>query len=302
MTTRATIRPRIRTLSLRPYLRLVPVMTLFILYTILWWIAVIGISRAMTLPIDERWAGSSMLALQGGLALAWVEWAQGWRKAAQFACVVLSLAFAAEYIGVATGFPFGKYDYVGTLWPPIFGRVPAPISLAWLMIALGSLAVAHALLPRRGWLAVTALSAVLATLLDACIEPTAVSIKHYWIWRDTGPFYGVPLANFAGWLGVALVINGCAARVLWSGAAPQLRTLPLIPIALYGLTLSMFATIAFFRGYPWVAALGLAVIVAVSRPCLRLVRAAARPGWWRRPVLSTPRSRAGASAPHSPEL
>ncbi len=283
---------------MRRYLPLMPVMTLFILYTILWWIAVIGISRAMVLPIDEQWAGSSMLALQGGIALFWVAWSYGWVRAGLFAAVVLPLAFLAEYVGVVTGFPFGRYDYVGTLVPVLLGRVPAPISLAWLMIALGSLAVARVCLPHGRTVAVVALSAVLATLLDAAIEPTAVFIKQYWMWTDRGPYYGIPLSNFAGWFVVACVINGCAARILWRGTLPKLPALPLVAIALYWLTLSMFATIAWFRGYPAATAVGVLVTLAIARPGLRAVRAAMVPGWWRRPALSTPRSPAAASVPH----
>lgn len=287
-------------MGLRRYAPIMPVMALFILYTILWWIAVIGISRAMVLPIDERWAGSSMLMLQGGIALFWVAWVRGVRVAAVFAAVVLPLAFLAEYVGVRTGYPFGAYSYSGTLVPRLLDAVPAPISLAWLMIAVGSLAVAHSFAPRSSFWGVVSRSAVLATLLDAVMEPTAVHIKQYWTWHADGPYYGIPLSNFVGWLGVAFVINLCAAWVLWRGEAPRLTALPLIPLCLFWLTLTMFATIAWFRGYPVATFIGWGLTLIGAAPLYRMVRPTVVPGWWRRPALSTLRTPAAASARSSP--
>ncbi len=288
-------------MGIRRYAPIFPVMALFILYTILWWIAVIGISRAMTLPIDEQWAGSSMLLLQGGIAVLWVAWVRGVRGAAVFAGIVLPLAFLAEYVGVRTGFPFGAYSYEGTLVPRLLDTVPAPISLAWLMIALGSLTVAHSFVPHAGFWRTVALSTLLATVLDAVMEPTAVHIKQYWTWHAGGAYYGIPASNFIGWLAVAFVINACAAWALWRGEQPRLPALPLVPLCLYWLTMTMFATIAWFRGYPIAALLGWALTFIGVVPLYRMVRPAAVSGWWRRPALSTPRSPVAASAPSLPE-
>lgn len=288
-------------MRLRPYIPIAPLMFLWVLYMVLWWLAVIGISRDMTLPVDEQWAGSSMLFVQGCVALLWVAFTRGGRVAAAFAAVVLPLAFAAEYIGVRTGVPFGPYVYEGTLVPRLLDAVPAPISLAWLLIALGSLAVAHSLAPRLGYGGTVALSAALATLLDAVMEPTAVHIKGYWTWQADGAYYGIPLSNFAGWFGVAFVINACAAWVLWRGGPPRFPHLPLIALSLYWLTLTMFATIAAFRGFPVAALLGWGLTLIGLPSLVRVTRASAIPGWWRRPAPSIPRTPAAASASSSPE-
>ena len=42
--------------------------------------------------------------------------------------------FAVEAVGVATGFPFGTYDYSGQLGPRVLG-VPLIIPLAWTWMA-----------------------------------------------------------------------------------------------------------------------------------------------------------------------
>ncbi len=196
---------------------------LFALFTIGWFLAVIGISRNMTLPVSERYAGSSMLFLEGCIALIWITDAYSWRHAVRFAAVVLPLAFLVEYVGVRTGIPFGHYHYTGALVPSVLARVPAPITFAWLMIALGALTAAQAYTPGKRSGVVVVVSALLATGLDACLEPTAYHVKAYWLWEEGGPYYGVPILNFIGWFVVALGINALAARVLMGRQPDQRR-------------------------------------------------------------------------------
>ena len=40
----------------------------------------------------------------------------------------------AEAVGVATGIPFGRYTYTGTLGPEVLG-VPVIVPMAWVMMA-----------------------------------------------------------------------------------------------------------------------------------------------------------------------
>src|SRR5690348_9069683 len=117
-------------------------LALFGVFAVGWALAVVGISRNMQLPVDERWAGSGMLFLEGTIALLWIVIVYSWQHAARFALVVLPSAFLIEIIGVTVGVPFGPYHYTDALAPSIIGRVPAPITFAWLMIALGTLATA----------------------------------------------------------------------------------------------------------------------------------------------------------------
>lgn len=273
---------------------------LCILFAICWLLAVVGISRDMRLPIDERWAGSAMLLLQGSIAFLWIREAYDGRRAMRFAAIVIPLAFAAEYIGVRAGFPFGRYHYTGALVPLMPGRVPAPITGAWLMIALGSLAAAHAYAPRANLRVVVPLSAVLATVLDACLEPTAYHIKGYWRWDQSGHYYGVPLVNFAGWLLTALVINALAAIVLWPGGAPSLPALTAIPPTLFWSTLLMFATIDLFRGYPVGAVIG-GVLLLTAAPSFARAVHRQRGRLHGRTAPSIRRTPAGASTPNSRE-
>lgn len=273
---------------------------LLILYGVCWLLAVIGISRDMRLPIDERWAASAMLVLEGLIAFLWVSDTYSWRRACAFTLVVLPLAFAIEFIGVTAGLPFGRYHYTGALIPPVAHRVPAPITCAWLMIVVGSLYAARTYAPRASRFVTVAIAAALATGLDACLEPTAYHIKAYWLWDDSGPYYGVPLLNFAGWFIAALIVTASASLILWRGDSPRWPTTAFIPIMLFWSTVVMFAVIDFFRGYPGGAAIG-AALCLMTLPLLSksIDRVRSRlPG---KPAPSTRETRARASAPNSQE-
>lgn len=269
---------------------------LLILYAICWLLAVIGISRDMRLPIDERWAASAMLVLEGIIAVLWIADAYTWRRAFAFAIVVLPLAFMVEFVGVTTGLPFGRYHYTDALIPSVAGRVPAPITCAWLMIVVGALCAARAYMRRASVLATALIAAALATGLDACLEPTAFHVKAYWLWEGGGQYYGIPLLNFAGWFVAALIVALCAAHVLWRGAPRTPPTTALIPTMLFWSTVVMFALIDLFRGYPGGAAIGGALCLTTLPQLVRAIaQIRGRPSGRSAPSIGGSRARASAS-------
>ena len=275
----------------------IPLVALLACFGVLWLLAVIGISRDMTLPIDERWAGSAMLALEGGIAVLWVAYAAGWWVALRFAAATSVLAYLIELFGVRTGLLFGHYTYTGLLVPRMPGGVPVPIACAWLLSALGAVAIARRIAPTAAAPIVVITAALLSALLDACIEPTAAFIKGYWRWQEGGVYYGVPARNFLGWFVAALVIDAAVLSIVWGGG----RSLPLdiIPITLFEATVAMFAIIALFRGYPLAALIGAAICAGSLLP---IMRATPHPDWRRArsAAPSIPHSHAGATAPSSP--
>lgn len=273
--------------------------TLLGCFAVIWLLAVIGISRDMQLPVDERWAGSAMLALAGASAVVWAALARGWRVALRFATATLFIAYGVELLGVRTGVPFGRYDYTGLLAPPLPGGVPLPITFAWLLSALGAVAIARRVAPRRGAVAVVALSALLSTLLDASLEPTATQIKGYWLWRQSGPYYGVPTVNFLGWFLTGCLINAVVLRIIWGDERAPSHS-ESVPALLYSATVALFAIIAGFRGFPVAAAIGAVALVVAAAPFIAGVTGRLR-AWWRSGGPSTRRSRAGASASSSRE-
>jgi uncharacterized membrane protein len=170
------------------------------------------------------WMGGALLLLQGAAALCWLLGRHG-RRGGLAALLVFLLAWAVEYAGVTTGMPFGRYHYTGALQPQLFGVVPLAIPCAWLMVAAGAWQLTYDF---RFWILdfgssshkpqatsyKLARAATLVLLLDLQIEPVATKINHYWIWRDGGPYYGVPTANFVAWWLTGLAMALVAAAVL----------------------------------------------------------------------------------------
>ena len=161
------------------------------------------------------------------LLLAVPAW--GWRRTALYAALGYALAFAAEYSSIHDGIPFGLYAYVSE---PTRGRelwvagVPFMDSLSFVFLSFAGLQTARLLLapPRRGvwrwqrperlpdwreWL----LGGLLTMGLDVVIDPLALQGERWFLGRiyyypGGGPYFGVPLANFAGWALVAWAIIG----------------------------------------------------------------------------------------------
>ena len=115
--------------------------------------------------------------------------------------------FAAEAIGVQTGFPFGSYDYSADLGPQWFDA-PLLIGLAWTMLAWPAALAARRLVRSR--LARVVVGAWALAVTDLFLDPQQVAAGH-WTWRFPEPHLpgvaDVPLTNYAGWLLVALVLS-----------------------------------------------------------------------------------------------
>jgi putative membrane protein len=120
--------------------------------------------------------------------------------------VITAGGFAVEALGVATGFPFGDYSYSGALGPRLLG-VPLVIPLAWTWMAYPAWRAAVRLSTNR--VARVLLAAVGLAAWDLFLDPQMVA-EHYWTWRDPTPALpgvpDVPISNYLGWLGVAIVL------------------------------------------------------------------------------------------------
>ena len=114
--------------------------------------------------------------------------------------------FAVEALGVATGFPFGTYDYSGELGPRLLG-VPLIIPLAWTWMAWPAW-LAAIRLTRRLDLRIL-IAAVGLAAWDLFLDPQMVA-EGYWRWQSPTPALpgvpGIPIGNYLGWLGFALVL------------------------------------------------------------------------------------------------
>lgn len=115
--------------------------------------------------------------------------------------------YLVEVLGVHTGFPFGTYSYSARLGARVLG-VPPLVGLAWTMLAWPAALAARRLVQHPaarivvgGWALASA---------DVFLDPQLVA-SGGWTWRFPSPHLpgvpDVPLANFGGWLLVALVLS-----------------------------------------------------------------------------------------------
>lgn len=170
------------------------------------------VAQAVT-PLFERGARTGpttvvvvLLAAASGFATTA---AVGWRRAFLAVAAATSVGAAVEALGTRTGFPFGEYRYTEALQPQIFG-VPMVVALAWAGMGLPAWAVAGRLV-HSTWARV-AVGSVALTGWDLFLDPQMVA-EGYWVWPNGGAYRGIPLSNFAGWLGVSAVLMAVFAAV-----------------------------------------------------------------------------------------
>jgi uncharacterized membrane protein len=182
--------------------------------------------------------------------------------------------FAVEAVGVATGFPFGEYDYSGRLGPRLLG-VPLIIPLAWTWMAWPAWLAALRVARRRP--ARIALAAAGLAAWDLFLDPQMVA-EGYWRWRSPEPALpgvpGIPIGNYLGWLGFALLLMTALSWALGrAGRDPAPADAPALALWLWTYASSVLAH-AVFLGLPASAAwggvlMGAAVLPLIvrRRPC-----------------------------------
>jgi len=215
----------------------------------------IGLVRLPKLP-DELTLLTSILALFS-LTHAW--YSIGGRLMLVFFGLSAFVSWAFEQAGVATGLVFGAYHYTDYLGPKL-GNVPYLITLAWFMMIYPSYVIANLVMDGHatgtragaGWLVrLAAVSAVVMTAWDLVVDPILSGPSaRAWIWENGGPYFGIPIQNFLGWLlttfTVYLAYRAIEQRVappglgpMGTGAAGPLGTgAAALPVVAYGLMLA----------------------------------------------------------------
>jgi uncharacterized membrane protein len=175
------------------------------------------ILRVLLLPVlvpGVRWPRvpggvQTMTLILWAFSLLHATYALGWRHSLTFLVLSTSIAWTFEQVGVATGLVFGPYHYTEALGLRV-GLVPVLIPLAWFMMIYPSYVIANLLADGRPfgtrgglghllWLA--ALSALVMTAWDLLIDPIMAGPgRAAWVWETGGPYFGIPLQNFVGWL------------------------------------------------------------------------------------------------------
>jgi uncharacterized membrane protein len=199
---------------------------------------------------------------------------RGPRVAAALVLVTTGGGLAVEALGLATGFPFGGYDYSADLGPRLAG-VPLVIPLAWTWMAWPAWLAAVRLtrsVPGRIGLAGLGLAS-----WDIFLDPQMVA-EGYWTWRRATPALpgvpDVPVGNYLGWLLVAVlmmaVLRRCAGPA--AGAGGTGTDTPMYALYLWTYASSVLAH-AVFLDLPGSAAWGALAMSTVAAPlAVTLVR------------------------------
>lgn len=122
-------------------------------------------------------------------------------KAAVAVLALVAYAFAIEFVGVATGWPYGHFEYLIELGPMLAGGVPLGLPVFFLPLVVNSYLLVLLLFGRHIRRAVVRLPAVAAVVvwMDVVLDPGAVALG-FWAYDATGAYYGVPLSNYLGWV------------------------------------------------------------------------------------------------------
>ncbi len=122
-----------------------------------------------------------------------------------FAAICLVVGNLLENLSILTGFPFGHYYFLNLMGPK-FLHVPVLLGFAYVGMAYVSwilgcvIAGSSQSAGTRGRLiSVPLIAAFIMTAWDLAQDPVWATILRGWIWRDGGPWFGVPISNYLGW-------------------------------------------------------------------------------------------------------
>jgi len=150
----------------------------------------------------------ALAAIFIGCALLHGAFLYGLRVVLVLFIISVTITFAVENMGTATGFPFGHYHFeVGGRLPHV-GSIPIIVGPLWFGAGYFSWVVASILLDSADQrldrpmnvITLPIVAAFVMTQWDLVIDPPESTISKAWIWHDGGADFGVPLSNYLGWL------------------------------------------------------------------------------------------------------
>src|SRR4051812_17935114 len=152
-------------------------------------------------------------------------------------------------------------------WCPVGPRVPLWGSLTWGFLIYGAMTLS-ADLPMP-MMVRSLFDALLVLTIDWILDPLATWLK-FWIWQTPGPWFGIPLDNFAGWFFLVFsfsLVNRTLREIVPRFASGWVES---VIIAVGTIALSLGMLTAALSGYVWLVQHGtaepwlLAGLLAVS--------------------------------------
>jgi len=139
--------------------------------------------------------------------------------------LVYTISLGSELLGTTYGVPFGAYSYTALLGVKWFDRVPALIPLSWFTMGWACWILARRVASGVG---AVLLSTALLVAWDLLLDPAMSRVTSYWVWGDTGSYYGMPWINLIGWGITGWVLLFALSRVI-----PSPQTGPRFAAAVY---------------------------------------------------------------------
>lgn len=126
------------------------------------------------------------------------------RRVAFGVAALTGYAYAIEYTGITTGWPYGWFEYGIDLGPTVAG-VPIGLPVFFIPLVMNAYLLCLLLLGDRARDTLVRLPVVIAMVLamDVVLDPGAVALgfwEYYRLADGAIIFYGVPLSNYAGWV------------------------------------------------------------------------------------------------------
>ena len=214
-----------------------------------------------------RYAGSLHIIFGAATMLLFGLLFVGPRKTLIFFIASTAISLSMELIGTSTGFPFGAYSYTSFLGFKILDHVPYSIPLSWFYMGFTSYILASVIVPRlwqrhhTPWSLV--LGAYFLTVWDLALDPAMASNYlplHFWIWHQTGPYFGMPISNLVGWSVTGVAFMGVS-RLLWRTNLDPKRIVVWLPFGMYAANIG-FAIALDLSARLWIPSL-MAVILGV---------------------------------------
>jgi putative membrane protein len=205
---------------------------------------------------------------------------EGCSRMGLFFGVSAVVSYVCEEIGVRTGLIYGPYHYSDLLGYKL-GHVPVLIPLAWFMMIYPSWVTARALVrgidTRRlaGTVALALVAAMVMTAWDTAMDPPMAAAGN-WVWEKGGPYFGVPLRNYFGWLLTTFLVY-LGAGLIWRsgsqvsnarpGAPAFTRTFAALPVIVYAVHGLRYVTAGRIQALHVVAlfAMGLPGLLALAQ-------------------------------------
>jgi putative membrane protein len=178
------------------------------------------------------WLGAAVMLVYGAVTVGAV-------RTVIFLVASCGISLGFELLGTGTGWPFGAYEYTAGLGAKVLDRVPYTIPLSWFYIGfcaylLASTILAQLRVRRRGILSV-AFGGWLLMAWDLVLDPAmahdSLPLK-FWVWHQTGAYFGMPLQNLLGWIGTGVAFMAVS-RALWRGDVEPGQAPPMIPFLVY---------------------------------------------------------------------